>query len=205
MILQMLQDIFNLFERHKKSVEAEDFKIFGVPYDSQRDNKIDPNQTCFTTSLSMVIRYLEEHGQNRDLWLNDGVELYLTSTVANNLTNFKKILYEICNASGNPRYFGRFWTYFINQYCDGFSAEYKVFSLDQFKKFLFEEKIPVCVPTKLTSAGHIIVAKGYSSKGLYCHDPYGCYPYKDNLNGEDVFYLDDKFHKSFSAVVIRRK
>jgi len=46
------------------SVESEDFShanklVLNVPYFSQRDNKVDPMRTCFSSSCAMLLKYLK--------------------------------------------------------------------------------------------------------------------------------------------------
>ena len=182
-----------------------------VPYDSQRDNPIDPNKTCYPTSVSMVLRFLENKGKQREEYLRDDLEEWLVSHLQENRTRYRKVTYSLIRQkwamSIYPRYVGAFWVWFINKKLSGFKAKYKYFNRESLKDFIWEKQIPVVMSTKLTgSGGHIVAAIGFNQKGFYCHDPYGnAKNYRKLKNGKSVFYEDHKMKKKIGCVVIENE
>ena len=152
-----------------------------IPYDSQRDNPVDPNKTCYPTSIAMVIRSLEQKhygGQARNHYIREDFEEWLINHLIENRSKYRKTTYNLIKQKWAmkiyPRYVGAFWVWFINNKLTGFKAKYQYFSRKKLKRFIAIKQIPVVTSTKLTGrGGHIVVTKGFSSKGFYCHDPFG--------------------------------
>ena len=189
--------------------------LTGVPFDSQRDNPIDPNKTCYPTSVSMVIRALEQKaygGQARTDYLKDDLEEWLIAHLAANRSKYRKVTHSLVRQkwalSIYPRYVGAFWVWFINNKLEGFKARYKYFTRTQLKAFIRENKIPVVTSTKLTgSGGHIVVTIGCDDTGFYCHDPFGDAnkKYKRDSSGDCVHYPDYMMKKVIGCVVIENR
>ena len=190
------------------------FILKNVPYDSQRDNPIDPHKTCYPTSVSMVIRALESHtfgGRGREEYLREDLEEWLVSHLVQNRSKYRKVTYKLIGQKWAmniyPRYVGAFWVWFINHELTGFKARYKYFTRPKLKAHLKKNKLPVVTSTKLTGrGGHIITTIGCNDQGFYAHDPYGdARDYKRKHNGKKVFYPDSWMKKVIGSVVIRNE
>ena len=195
---------------HNKNI----FILKNVPYDSQRDNPIDPHKTCYPTSISMVIRALESHtfgGRGREEYLREDLEEWLVSHLVQNRSKYRKVTYKLIGQKWAmniyPRYVGAFWVWFINHELTGFKARYKYFTRPKLKAHLKKNKLPVVTSTKLTGrGGHIVTTIGCDDHGFYAHDPYGdARDYKRKHDGKKVFYPDSWMKKVIGSVVIRNQ
>jgi uncharacterized protein YvpB len=115
-----------------------------VPYRTQRDNSHEPGATCGLTSATMLLRHHEQNVEADDLYVAYGKS---TGQSPSSLAS----LYKKKLGNGYHSYKAT-W------------ADVRAF-LDRGQ--------PVVMHGWFTNSGHVVLAVGYDSKGLYFHDPYG--------------------------------
>jgi uncharacterized protein YvpB len=148
-------------------MESKEFAnvVLEVPCFSQRNNKIDPTQTCNTTAMAMVAAFHGIVGDNSYAQLEDQFSHYMA-------------------ARGYNRYDMESMTKFLNQYYGDalnvvFSAHRSVDGISD----LLRAGIPVIVSGKFTPSWHFIVIRGYTRKVMYIvNDPWGEY-YRTGYDG----------------------
>jgi len=191
----------------KRYTQKKGFKLLYTKWDSQRDNKYDPNKTCFPTSIAMCLRTLEQPvygGHGRRKYLREDSENMLLEDLIANRANYKRIVKRLTGTNFLPRYVYLFWEWYINEKVPGFTAQYKVFTLQGLKTFIQRYKIPVVIGTKLTHAGHVVMCIGGKDEGLYINDPFGNKNVKyHDTNGYDILYKNKLLgKKKFNSIVI---
>ena len=123
-----------------------------VPYLSQRDNQRDPDKTCNVTCVAMVLKYFNLSGNTPISQLEDELDRYMKDRGWNRYLHSD--LVKLQEAYGLK---SRFTT---------------KASWHEIKQHLANGN-PVIISGKFTSAGHIIVLRGYDATGFWVNDPYG--------------------------------
>jgi uncharacterized protein YvpB len=149
--------------------KTKDGVILGVPYESQLDNKNNPTGSCNVTCCSMVLKYYGVRG-NGNGQLEDQLYQWM---IDNRLSRHSpQDLQKLLIARGVK---------------DDYRSTY---SIDQLKASL-DKGHPIILHGYFTRFGHIIVLKGYNSKGFIVLDPYGEYfstGYNTSVSGKDLTY-----------------
>lgn len=192
---------------HENVIE---FNIKNPVYDSQRDNPIDPNKTCFPTSVSTNLRTLEDPkngGQGREEILRSDQEEIMIKDLHENRTFYTKIaVSRLGQWAGKylPRYLWGFWVWYINNRIPGYAAEHETFNQEQIREWLWITKKPIVIGTKLTGrGGHVIMITGFYPGGFVCNDPFGNANYNYNVkNGKQVKYKYSMLPKKTNVLLI---
>lgn len=152
--------------KDKISLSVPNFKDLSVPFLSQLRNQKEPNRTCNITSLAMCINYYyPEKVKPDDLFNYARVE---------NLSIFEPLsLVQI----------GKHY---------GIRSEFNYNGKFESIKNAINNGLPCIVHGYFTGlSGHIIVIKGYNSKGFIVNDPYGEYyktGYRTDQTGANLTY-----------------
>jgi hypothetical protein len=143
-----------------------DFRIAGVHWHSQRDNRRNPDGTCNVTSLAMVLDFLGVTPGHPDAQLED--ELFDKLLSPAGLAKASAI-----GAGSKPWTVPGMLTWLVQQ-CgkqDNFSEAH---SWGTIWNHVSQRRIPVVISGMFTDAGHIVVIVGRTTDGdVLVHDPYG--------------------------------
>jgi uncharacterized protein YvpB len=116
----------------------------GVPYRTQLDNSYEPGGTCGITSATMLLRYRGLEVEADDLYVTYG------------------------KATGQSP--GSLASLYVKKLGNGYHSYNATWA--EVRGFL-DKGQPVVMHGWFTNSGHVVLAVGYDSKGLYFHDPYG--------------------------------
>lgn len=129
-------------------------KLLAVPYLSQRDNRIDPFDTCNVTSIAMCLAYFGVKPQDPSKQLEDELSRYVD---AEGLQR------------GSPTDLAKVVTHY------GLSDEFRIdATVDRLKGWI-DGGNPAVIHGYFTRSGHIVTAVGHDSDSLIVHDPWGEY------------------------------
>lgn len=124
----------------------------GIPYRSQMDNLNNPTGACNVTSIAMCLDFLRIPRRRRT-------------------GQFEDELYEYAIAKGYSRWDPYDLAKIVRDYgAQDYFTENA--TIDDVQDWLASGN-PAVIHGYFTSFGHIIVAAGYDSEGLFVHDPYG--------------------------------
>lgn len=140
------------------------------PYFSQRDNAFNPSGSCNVTSVAMCLSYL-------------GVK-------ATKEEQLEDELYAELTALGWSRHDPLDLSAIANTY-KGVDATFTTTGTMQDIYSAIDSGYPCILHGYFTRFGHIIVVKGYDSKGLIVNDPWGewhDYGYDTSVSGEGLHY-----------------
>jgi len=124
-----------------------------VPYLSQRDNVRDPDKTCNVTCVAMVLKCFGIPAKTSTPQLEDELDQYMAK-------------------KGWSRYVHDDLVQLQQDYGLKKSRFTTKATWDEIKQHL-DAKNPVILSGKFTSAGHIIVLRGYDATGFWVNDPFG--------------------------------
>lgn len=185
------QDELNLFQ-NTESIDL------AVPYYSQRDNLLQPYQSCNVTSVAMVTKYYlgAEIAQNKSQ-ISNSTYKQLEDQMSNWLT---------INYGPDSKYLHSRLVELMKKY--GLTSNFSInTAFAQIKANLIAGN-PVIYSGRFTAPGHIIVIKGYNDKKKVwiCNDPYGNYNngYTRDFNGANVEYSYDLL-KTLSYTGVRNQ
>ena len=151
-----------------------------IPYLSQLDNRFNPYGSCNVTCVGMCLRYLGMQNQG-------GIQL-------------EDQLYQKLETLGRSRH-------------DPYDLKYLIETFPGYKDIFRENGgfadiqssldagNPVIIHGYFTKFGHIIVVRGYDSKGLLVNDPYGEWfssGYDTSRSGERLHYSYDLIARTCS-------
>lgn len=151
-----------------------------VPYFSQLDNRYNPTGSCNVTCVAMCLCYLGmAHPQGQQL---------------------EDALYRKLEALGKSRHNPYDLKYLIETY-PGYKDIFRENgTLDDLKTSINAGN-PVIVHGYFTTFGHIIVIRGYDSKGFIVNDPYGEWcstGYDNSRSGEGLHYSNELIARTCS-------
>jgi uncharacterized protein YvpB len=147
----------------------------GIPYRSQMDNFYNPTGACNVTSIAMCLDFLRVPRRNR-------------------AGQFEDELYEYAIAKG----YSRWDPYDLAKIVKDYGAQdyfTENATIDDVQDWLASGN-PAVIHGYFTSFGHIIVAAGYDSEGLFVHDPYGEW----FLSGYDTSVSGAYLHYSYRLI-----
>ena len=151
--------------------------VLDVPYYSQRNNQYNPDGSCSTTCIAMILKYYDvkrkwgDHVQFED-------EIY---------QHFLDNAYT----DGSPEFMVRC----IESY--GIQDNYTSNGSFKLVKEHIDKGNPVITHGYFTNSGHLIVLVGYNDTGFIVHDPYGEWfasgykrnsPWKEDTLGKYLHY-----------------
>jgi len=158
-----------------------------IDYYTQRDNTIEPSNTCFPTAYAMAVNYIyglcgvkppqKELDEfiikwmyEKNDWLKKQIN-YSGEIKARSLWDcYKHVKKELFNILP-----------FQQTFCKMTGIE--------IRETILESELPVVVGTYLTHGGHIVLATDVFDGGLICHDPWGDAKTKySEKNGKDIQY-----------------
>lgn len=149
----------------------ESYIIPNFPFDSQRDNEINPDGACNVTSIAMCLYKLGIVG--------DGSRRQLADQ-----------LYDRCTRNG----WSRHEAYSLKRLAESYPGIYDDYTdrgTIELLKLAIANGYPCVLHGYFTKYGHIIVGKGYDEKGLWVNDPWGeWWPggYDHSVTGEHLHY-----------------
>ena len=191
-----------------------EFKIDGVPYYTQRDNKYSPHVSCFPTSLAMVMSYCLKQknltkvnvGCAPEIQLEDYINLLLddSETTAWMKKNQGRLGMWIWKYNRRTLY--EVESYIFNRLMNMHGYESKTaynFNYEKICSTLQSTKLPMVIGGNFSKVskvqGHMNTLVGYNSIGLkefIVNDPYGIATTGyTNQNGESVRYSFDFFKR----------
>jgi uncharacterized protein YvpB len=140
-----------------------------LPYFSQLDNQLNSTGSCNVTSCAMVLSYFGIKGNGKGQ-LEDQLYQWLIDNKLSrhNPLDLQKLLIS-----------------------KGLKDEYRQDRTIQDLKSSLDKGRPIILHGYFTRFGHIVVLKGYDSKGFIVHDPYGEWfrsGYRTDLSGRDLNY-----------------
>jgi predicted chitinase len=145
-----------------------------VPYLSQMDNINNPQGACNVTSVAMCMSYFGHPIRNsRNEQLEDE-------------------LYKFCLNNGLSRHFPNDLQTLAQLY--GYQSRFEPKARWEDVRAWLASGRPCIVHGWFTRIGHIIVIKGYSSKGWLVNDPYGewfSWGYDTTVSGKNLIYSDE--------------
>lgn len=205
--------ITNIDNIQKGEENMLEFKIDGVPYYTQRDNKRYPHISCFPTSLAMVMKYcLKQKGLTKadvgcapEYQLEDYIDMLIDDdeTKAWMLKNEGRLGSWIWKYRRRTIYAVEAYIFnrLMNRHGYEALARYD-FNYQAICNILRETGLPMVIGGNFSSVsrvkGHMNTLIGYNAIGLkefIVHDPYGIATTGyTNHNGESVRY-SSKFFK----------
>jgi len=169
--LKWLEDqITSVIKENIKSLNIVDLK---VPYFSQRDNTVDPYQTCNVTSCAMVCSFYGIKPKDPSVQLEDEIEAYITKKYGEERRYYHDTLEKV-----------------LGEY--GVEDKFLTNALFDDLRTNIRQGNPVIYSGKFTPSGHIIVIRGFddNSQEWIVNDPYGEYfpSGYQNKSGEGLKY-----------------
>jgi len=147
----------------------------GIPYRAKMDNFYNPTGACNVTSIAMCLDFLRVPRRNR-------------------AGQYEDELYEYAIAKG----YSRWDPYDLAKIVKDYGAQdyfTENATIDDVQDWLASGN-PAVIHGYFTSFGHIIVAAGYDSEGLFVHDPYGEW----FLSGYDTSVSGSYLHYSYRLI-----
>jgi hypothetical protein len=154
-----------------------------VPYCSQRNNVFNPSGACNVTSLAMALLFF-------------GVQ----PRQSGEFPQFEDELYDYAQRQSLDRHDPYDLAKLVEAY--GCRDTFRTNStIARVKEWLAEGK-PAVIHGYFTDSGHIVTVVGYTSQGLWVHDPYGeWYSWGYDLNEPDGNNTKGKFqHYSYGLI-----
>jgi Peptidase_C39 like family len=153
-------------------------KNLNVPYKSQLDNELNPRGACNVTCFAMVMKYFRLRGDWTVGQLEDELYYYMDRVGLSR--------HDPGDLAKMARVYGLRDDLTLNG------------TLYDMRKAIAEGR-PCIIHGYFTSFGHIIVVRGYDSRGFWVNDPFGewmSYGYREDLSGENLHYSNDLIRRT---------